>query len=1177
MSDGQIVIDIDADADGYERALAAIKSDTRTLGKSLSGSLKSAGDAVANVGKGLTVGITVPLAAGSAAAGRFALDAIASAEQADIAFTTMLGPELAKDMLADLADFATSTPFELRGLQSSTQKLIAMGFAAEDCIPMLTSIGDAASGLGAGQEGIDTITRALGQMNAKGKVQAEEMLQLTEAGIPAWQYLADVISNGDIPAAMEQVTDGTVSADTAIQALKNGMDSDFGGMMAAQSKTLTGIMSNMGDAVYNAVTKAKDTEGYAELTESMAEVADEIGPLVESLMPVLADVMSVAADCLGDAAGGMKWFSSLSEDGRKQVLLMIAAAAGIGPSMIGIGKGAKLVGTFADASKTAVRWLNDFGSRTDKAASASKSYAGEAAKAGAATKQQANAAKASGAAAAQQASATRTASTATKQHSTAVKASSVAMGAAKTAALGVAGVLAGMLVGAIAGVVSENKRYADNAEQVRSANERMKGSLGELSESASSARAAVADYTPSLAEVRKEADDARQAHADLADSLVEINTEAGAEAGALQRYADVVNDLGLKSNLTEQEQARLKDAVDNINEACGTTFQVTDDVNGALYGQVEAINAVCKAKQEQLRYEAASESLKELYKHQEELLIRQVELEQQRSALMEKTGGKNAGAIWDRNEDIEALNETIGALSEVQSELNATGETIEATEQRVGELGAAVGSTSDDLASFVASNESLASVLESTGQSADSFAEALAQCGVSTSDLEGLSEDKLAALAQSYDGSVESIVDTLQEFGVLAKQEGVEAAEEYAEGMRSGADDAVAAAAEVTGRTVDEIRGECDQFGIEGDEAVRAYAEAIASGKSQAEAASIALGKSVTSGIESEAPAASRAMYAMKDGMLHAFDPVTGELTAATADTVQKIAGTIAGSSGDPIEAMAALKDGVVYAYDPVTGELAEITGSAVSGVSSEISGGTSSAATSAANLGSAVISGVDPIKTGLPSAASAGSKGFGSSLADGQSEAKKNAQSMANQSALMNMYSTLYYLWGWEASHNFADGIRSGYSAAVSAAKSIANAVKGILGHSVPKEGPLRNGGKGEAGWGEHAVLNFAEGMTSAAPAAARGAAGAMRAISEAMIAASAATGSAALPAFGFASAYGGQPSDLSPVIEGLDALGRKIDSMADRMEGALAQPVDLDMDDRRFGRLVRKAVSPR
>lgn len=1112
MSDGQIVIDIDADADGYERALAAIKSDTRTLGKSLSGSLKSAGDAVANVGKGLTVGITVPLAAGSAAAGRFALDAIASAEQADIAFTTMLGPERAKEMLADLADFATSTPFELRGLQSSTQKLIAMGFAAEDCIPMLTSIGDAASGLGAGQEGIDTITRALGQMNAKGKVQAEEMLQLTEAGIPAWQYLADVISNGDIPAAMEQVTDGAVSADTAIQALKNGMDSDFGGMMAAQSKTLTGIMSNMGDAVYNAVTKAKDTEGYAELTESMAEVADEIGPLVESLMPVLADVMSVAADCLGDAAGGMKWFSSMSEDGRRQVLLMIAAAAGIGPSMIGIGKGAKIVGTFADASKTAVKWLNDFGSRTDKAAKASKSYGSEAEKAGAATKQQATAAKASGAAAAQQASATRTASTATKQHTTAVKASSVAMGAAKTAALGVAGVLAGMLVGAIAGVVSENKRYADNAEQVRSANERMKGSLGELSESAREARSAVDDYAPSLEQVRKGADDAREAHTDLADSLVEANTDAGAEAGALQRYVDVVNDLGTKSGLTQQEQARLKDAVDNINEACGTTFAVTDDVNGALYGQVDAINAVCKAKQEQLRYEAASEGLKDLYKQQEEDLVRIADLEQQRSDLLEKNKGKTK-AQW--GEDAEVYNELGIALSEARSQYDSTSETVARYEQRVSELGTAIGSSAEEIASFISANgeiaDSVSSAFEASGRTVDEFSTALSQLGVSTSELGTLTNDELLRLVSAYDGNISSITGILDEFGIELPQKTEEAVQ------------------------------------------------------------------NATEAVEDEAPAASRAMYTMKNGMLHAFDPVTGELTAATADTVQKIAGTIAGSSGDPIEAMAALKDGVVYAYDPVTGELAEITGSAVSGVSSEISGGTSSAATSAANLGSAVISGVDPIKTGLPSAASAGSKGFGSSLADGQSEAKKNAQSMANQSALMNMYSTLYYLWGWEASHRFADGIRSGYSAAVSAAKSIANAVKGILGHSVPKEGPLRNGGKGEAGWGEHAVLNFAEGMASAAPAAARGAAGAMRAISEAMTAASAATGSAALPAFGFASAYGGQPSDLSPVIEGLDALGRKIDSMADRMEGALAQPVDLDMDDRRFGRLVRKAVSPR
>lgn len=313
-------------------------------------------------------------------------------------------------------------------------------------------------------------------------------------------------------------------------------------------------------------------------------------------------------------------------------------------------------------------------------------------------------------------------------------------------------------------------------------------------------------------------------------------------------------------------------------------------------------------------------------------------------------------------------------------------------------------------------------------------------------------------------------------------------------------------------------------------------------------------------------------MYTMKDGMLQAYNPVTGQLTQATAETVRQIAGTLTNSAGDPATAMAALKEGVVYAYDPVTGEIAEITDSAVSGVASEISGGTSLAAANAANLGNAVISGVNPIKSSLPNAASAGSKGFGSGLADGQSEARSNATAMANQSALMNMYSTAYYLWGWEASHNFANGIRSGYQAAVNAARDIANAVKGILGHSVPKEGPLRNGGKGEAEWGEHAVLNFAGGMESAAAKAASSAAAAMRSVRAAMDAGAAGS----LAPFGFEYSYGGA-GDLSPIVEGLDALGRKIDGMAAKMEDALAQPVELDMDGRRFGRIVRKAVSAR
>jgi tape measure domain-containing protein len=71
--------------------------------------------------------------------------------------------------------------------------MLAMGFSAKEVMPTLTAIGDASSGLGLGAEGLDRITRALGQMRAKGKVSAEEMLQLTEAGVPAWAILSKAI------------------------------------------------------------------------------------------------------------------------------------------------------------------------------------------------------------------------------------------------------------------------------------------------------------------------------------------------------------------------------------------------------------------------------------------------------------------------------------------------------------------------------------------------------------------------------------------------------------------------------------------------------------------------------------------------------------------------------------------------------------------------------------------------------------------------------------------------------------------------------------------------------------------------------------------------------------------------------------------------------------------------
>lgn len=168
-------------------------------------------------------------------------------QQADIAFTTMLGSgEKAKVFLDDLQEFAARTPFEFPELLSASQRLLAMGFAAEDVKPTLTAIGDAVAALGGSGELVGRVTTALGQMQAKGKASAEEMAQLTEAGIPGWKFLAEAIGT-DVAGAMEAVSKGAVDAKTVIGAVTEGMNRDFGGMMEKQSSTFGGLLSTLKD------------------------------------------------------------------------------------------------------------------------------------------------------------------------------------------------------------------------------------------------------------------------------------------------------------------------------------------------------------------------------------------------------------------------------------------------------------------------------------------------------------------------------------------------------------------------------------------------------------------------------------------------------------------------------------------------------------------------------------------------------------------------------------------------------------------------------------------------------------------------------------------------------------------------------------------------------------------
>lgn len=218
------------------------------------------------------------IALGAAALGVASVKMNAEMEMTTRAFEVLTGSsDRAKEHLAQLERFAATTPFEFPGLVDASKKLQAYGFQTEAVIPIMETVGNAAMAVGLGQEGIDRITLALGQMNAKGKVSAEEMRQLAETGLPAWELLAKGIGVS-VPEAMDMARKSAISARTGISALLTGLDSRFNGMMDKVSGEIPQSFSNMQDSVKSIMRSvgASITNAF-DLKTKMKNAADWLG------------------------------------------------------------------------------------------------------------------------------------------------------------------------------------------------------------------------------------------------------------------------------------------------------------------------------------------------------------------------------------------------------------------------------------------------------------------------------------------------------------------------------------------------------------------------------------------------------------------------------------------------------------------------------------------------------------------------------------------------------------------------------------------------------------------------------------------------------------------------------------------------------------------------------------
>lgn len=221
-------------------------------------------------------GLSTAIAGATVGLGLLGFNFLRVREQATIAFTTMLhSGEKARKFLDELQGFAARTPFEFPELIQTTQRMLAMGFAARDVIPALTAIGDQVADLGGGGENLQRVTIALGQMQLKGRVQSEEMLQLIEAGVNGWGYLAKAMGT-TVAKAQDAVTKRTVEGRFAVKAILAGMERDHAGAMEKQSHTFQGLWSTIKDTISAGAGSALEPL-YASLERGLQRLVDFMG------------------------------------------------------------------------------------------------------------------------------------------------------------------------------------------------------------------------------------------------------------------------------------------------------------------------------------------------------------------------------------------------------------------------------------------------------------------------------------------------------------------------------------------------------------------------------------------------------------------------------------------------------------------------------------------------------------------------------------------------------------------------------------------------------------------------------------------------------------------------------------------------------------------------------------
>ena len=289
--------------------------DTSNLDKATD-KAKNLGNSFQNVGKKMTK-VGAAMTAVSAPLAMLAAQGINYNKQLETYstnLTTLLGgsKEKADELLNDLKEMASTTPYETSGLISATQTMLSFGMSVGDAKKSLQAIGDIAMG---DSKRMDSLTLAFSQVQSAGKLTGQDLLQMINAGFNPLNEISKMTGKS-VSQLKEEMSKGAISAEMVSQAFQHA--------------------TSEGGLFYQGMEKgAQTTAGkISTLKDNFNEL---LGSLTENLLPIFTKLVEKLTSIV-------QWFSNLSPGVKTVIGVILGLSMILGPIVTYIGTIITLVG-----------------------------------------------------------------------------------------------------------------------------------------------------------------------------------------------------------------------------------------------------------------------------------------------------------------------------------------------------------------------------------------------------------------------------------------------------------------------------------------------------------------------------------------------------------------------------------------------------------------------------------------------------------------------------------------------------------------------------------------------------------------------------------------------------------------------------------------------------------------